>query len=116
MWRSFEESIEIIPAKNVRSRRPEGIVAGAGQVEFAEETVLVTDLLQNLRRRDFEGRNLGVRQVIAEDRGVDVCPKRITALKEDGATRLATKNRPAVAETHSGACNRIYIRRKWRRA
>jgi len=38
--RSLEESIEIIPAKNVRSRPPERIVVGAGKVEFAEESVL----------------------------------------------------------------------------
>src|SRR6201996_5529068 len=115
MWRSFEESIEIIPAKNVRGRRPERIVAGAGQVEFAEESVLVTDLLQDLRRRDFEGRYLGVRQIITENRSLDVCPKRIAALKEDGATRRALGHRPDIAETHSGTGDRIDIRREGRR-
>ena len=111
MRRSFEESIEIIPAKHVRSRRPERIVVRPGEVEFAEESVLVADLLQNLRRRDFEGRYLRVRQIIAEDRGVDVCPKRVAALKEDCATGRALRHRPDIAEADASACHRIDV---WR--
>jgi len=61
---SLEKSIEIIPAKNMRSRPPERIVVGAGKVELAEEGVLIASLLQNFRRRDLKGRDLGVRQII----------------------------------------------------
>ena len=57
VWRSLEESLEIIPAKNVRRHIGKFVVVGSSQMKFSEEPTRVVLRSQNSRRCHLKWRH-----------------------------------------------------------
>ena len=112
---TLEESIEVIPPQHMRCPVGELVIGRPCQVELPEQPARVVLRSQNLGRRHLKRRHLGVRQVVTQNRALDIRAQRKAAFEEDRTARRALRHRPHVSEANTGVRNCIDVRRQRRR-
>src|SRR5215469_14518244 len=80
----LDNSIEEIPAQCVWGAIPKGIIGWYGQVKLPKEAALIIARSEHLWSRHLKGRNLGICQIIADDRAKHIRTKWETSLEKDG--------------------------------
>src|SRR5215469_6786508 len=105
----LDNSIEEIPAQCVWGAIPKGIVGWYGQVKLPKEAALIISRSEHLWSRHLKGRNLGICQIIADDRTKHIRTKWETSLEKDGTAWGTFGHRPCISKTHSRARDSVDV-------
>src|SRR6187401_2846694 len=83
-------------------------------MKLADQGVGVAHSGENAGKRSFEGRYIGLRQMVADDRRGDAGPQRIPTGKKRGPARRTLGHRPNIGKFNAVARNTAEVRERCR--